>query len=293
MAPHIVHSQADGLKLLASSKRSPRVETGARLIAVTSGKGGVGKTNLVVNLGLCLVEMGLRVAILDADMGLANVDILIGQVPQYNLSHVLLGDKRLEEIIIDGPRGLKVLAGGSGITELADLSQWKLEQFLLSLRALDSMFDIILVDTGAGISRTVLGFVLSATEVVVMTTPDPTAITDAYGIIKIIANKSPDTRMGVVVNMVEGAKQASNVYEKLRMVVQRFLGLELLYYGFIPDESIVREAVRRQVPFYMAYPRSKASHSIRQVAHTVTGMKPEKPGGAGQFFSRMARLFRS
>lgn len=291
MTPRMLHSQAEGLQQLASRKRS-LTETGARIVAVTSGKGGVGKTNLVVNLGLCLVEMGLRVAILDADMGLANVDILIGKVPQYNLSHVLLGDKQLEEIIIDGPGGLKVLAGGSGIVELADLSQWKLEQFLVSLKALDAMFDIILIDTGAGISRLVLGFVLSAADVIVVTTPDPTAITDAYSIMKAIANKAPATRMGVVVNMAEGAKQADGVYEKLRMVVQRFLGLELLYYGYLPDESLVRDAIRRQTPFYMAYPRSKASNAIRQVAQTVTGMKPERTGGISQLFTRMAELFR-
>lgn len=292
MTSRVLQGQADGLRQLVSNVRGRQVQNGARIIAVTSGKGGVGKTNLAVNLGLSLVERGKRVAVLDADMGLANVDIVIGKVPKFNLSHVLAGEKTLEEIIMDGPGGLKVLAGGSGAEELANLSQWKLNRFLGSLQTLDEMFDVVLIDTGAGISRNVLGFVLSAQEVVVVTTPDPTAITDAYSLVKVIASKQPQNRVGLLVNMVDSLKQAQNVYNKLRLVAQRFLDIELQFFGAIPDEAVVREAVRRQRPFLMAYPNSQASKAVRDVAARICGVEPEGPRGISQLFDRMISLFR-
>ncbi len=292
MKARVANGQADGLKQLVKTIRNSQSTSGARIIAITSGKGGVGKTNLAVNLGLCLVQLGKRVVVLDADMGLANVDIVLGRVPKYTLSHVLSGEKQLEEILMEGPGGLMVLAGGSGAEELANISQWKLNRFINSLRVLDDLFDIVLIDTGAGISPHVLGFVLSAQEVMVVTTPDPTAITDAYTVIKMIASKDTGIRIGLLVNMVEGANQAEAVYDKLRLVVHRFLGVSVEPLGSIPNEASVRDAVRQQRPYVLAYPNSQSTRAVKRLAALVLGVEPEQPGGVRQLFHRMANLLR-
>ncbi|MGI6225623.1 MAG: MinD/ParA family protein, partial [Peptococcales bacterium] len=155
-----------------------------KVITVASGKGGVGKTNFTLNFGLALAELGQKVLILDADLGLANVDVILGIVPKYNLLHVINDEKELSEIVIEGPKGIKIIPGGSGIYELADLKEWQLERFLIRLTTLEKEYDYLLIDTGAGISKNVLDFALAADEIFIITTPEPTSITDAYGLIK-------------------------------------------------------------------------------------------------------------
>ncbi|GAB4257818.1 MinD/ParA family protein [Thermincola ferriacetica] len=172
-----------------SSQKSKGTGKKTRIIAVTSGKGGVGKTNFTINFALSLMAYGQKVIVLDADLGLANIDVILGISPKYNLYHVLKGEKTIQEIIVPGPQGLQIIAGGSGIQELANLRRWQVEQFIAKLGELEGLADILIIDTAAGLSRNVMSFVLAADEVIVITTPEPTAITDAYGLVKVMTTK--------------------------------------------------------------------------------------------------------
>lgn len=282
--------QAESLRQMAS-----QVGRKARAIAVTSGKGGVGKTNLTVNLAVALSGLGLRVGILDGDLGLANVDIVLGITPEFNLSHVLYGQKSLDEIVLKGPAGVSVFAGGSGVYELANLSQWRLQRFVQNIGALDTELDVILIDTGAGISRNVLGFVAACDEVIVVTTPELTAITDAYGVIKLLAANNPSTTVRLVVNMVKTEAEAERVLASLQAVLDQFLkpSVALRLLGCIPHDAAVGRAVQEQSPLMIAYPHSKAAASIDAIARRlVTGGPPVRPTGIGGIFQRMAQLVR-
>ncbi len=286
--------QAERLRRLAAQTSSFQPKK-ARVVAVTSGKGGVGKTNFAVNVGIGLSRLGLRVGVLDGDLGLANIDIVLGIMPQFNLGDVLYGKKRLKEIVVPGPEGLLVLAGGSGVYELANLSQWMLQRFITEIRALDAHLDMLIIDTGAGISRNVMGFVLASDEVIVVTTPEVTAITDAYGVIKLIAGQSPATRIRVVVNMARSDKEAENVVRSLRAVVGQFIrtDLKLDLLGRLPWDPAVTKAVQEQSPFYISYPGSKASHSVARIAaKLIEDREDAKHAGIGSLFERVARIVR-
>ncbi|HEX3044065.1 MAG TPA: MinD/ParA family protein [Bacillota bacterium] len=238
----------------------------ARVIAITSGKGGVGKTNFAVNLGIALSKLGSKVTLVDADLGLANVDVILGMIPQFNLSHVIMGEKQVSEVIVNGPSGLRVIPGGSGIYKLANLSEKNLERCMEYLNEIEKSTDIMLVDTGAGLSRNVLKFVLAAGEAIIVTTPEPTAITDAYGVIKVIAGADKRTPIWVVVNMIHNEAEGSQSMDRLITVSQQFLGVEVTKIGFIPLDPVVSKAVKEQQPFIISHPRSVASLSIEKIA---------------------------
>lgn len=282
--------QAESLRKLATqSKRK------ARAIAITSGKGGVGKTSLTVNLAVCLSRLGLRIGILDGDLGLANVDLVLGITPEYNLSHVLYGEKRLDEIATVGPWGISVYAGGSGVSELANLSQWRLQRFVQSVSALDHELDVMLIDTGAGISRNVMSFLLACDEVIVVTTPELTAITDAYGVIKLLVTENPAAVVRLVVNMAKNEAEAEKVLQSLQAVLRQFLSsnLTLQLLGHIPHDAAVSRAIQEQNPLVLAYPSSKAAASIDAIAsRLVNGAPARESAGIGGIFQRMARFLR-
>ncbi|MCL6588498.1 MAG: MinD/ParA family protein [Firmicutes bacterium] len=260
----------------------------ARVIAITSGKGGVGKTNFAVNLGIALSKLGAKVTLVDADLGLANVDVVLGLVPQYNLGHVILGEKQISEVIVNGPSGLRVVTSGSGIYKLANLSEKNLERCLEHLNEIEKSTDIMLVDTGAGLSRNVLKFVLAAGEVIIVTTPEPTAITDAYGVIKVIAGADKRTPIWVVVNMIHNEAEGNQSLERLVTVSQRFLGVALTKIGFIPLDPVVSKAVKDQQPFIISHPRSLASLSIQQIAKDLlNGGSMGDTGNHLSFFERL------
>lgn len=282
--------QAERLRAIVKENKA-RV-TPARVIAVTSGKGGVGKTNFAINLGICLSKLGRKILLVDADLGLANVDVLLGVIPKYNLGHVLLGDKKIADIIINGPEGMKIIPGGSGMDKLANLSEKKLVQCLEHLNQLENSIDIMLVDTSAGISKNVLKFALAAGEVIIITTPEPTAITDAYGIIKVIAGSNRDLPIRVVVNMVKNEKEAEEVMERLSAVSRRFLGLDLERLGFIPADAVVSKAVKEQLPFVIGHPRSAAAQSVNEIAVRLIGGEVERSTGALSFFERLLGIFK-
>lgn len=246
----------------------------ATVITVTSGKGGVGKSNISVNLAIQLHKLGKRVIILDADFGLANVEVMFGIRPSYSLADLMFKNKDLKDIICPGPRGIGIISGGSGIQEMANLTKYQIDNLTSKLYELDELADIIIIDTGAGISDAVLEFVVNSTEVVLVATPEPTSITDAYALLKTVNkredyDKSKPIRM--ITNRVESAKEGKELFHKLDVVVNRFLDVNIEYLGAVPQDSNVSKAVMRQVPFSIAYPNTLAALAVGEIAEKLLG----------------------
>ncbi|MEW6771527.1 MAG: MinD/ParA family protein [Bacillota bacterium] len=278
--------------LIKNTCHQPAFRTaGPRIIAVTSGKGGVGKTSLVVNLGLVLARQARRVLLFDADLGLANIEVLLGITPPYTLYEFLYGRKGIEEIVCPGPYGLQIISGGSGMQELANLDPNQRQRVLELLPYLRTRTDFLLVDTGAGISRTVLGFVAAAEEVIVVITPEPTSLTDAYGLLKILARFKVHSEAKLVVNRARDEKDARQAAHKLQLVCDKFLGFRLGYLGTIVEDYVVREAVKEQRPFVLSQPYSTAARSLSQIARCLIDGKEPAPKAAERFLDRLLRLF--
>jgi len=256
-------------------------------IAVT-GKGGVGKTNLAVNMSIAYAELGKKVVLIDGDLGMANVNVLLNVVPKYNLLHVVTQQKKMSEIIIDTEFGIKFIAGANGFSRIANLNEEELAYFADEFATLDGA-DIVVIDTGAGIARNVLRFIAAANEVFVVTTPEPTAITDAYGIIKIIATEYDNLNMGLklVVNRVKNAADATKVADRMTTIASQFLNLKVDYLGFIYDDPVVSQAVLRQKPFMVIDPRCKASLCVQ---HIVQRLEKNGAGDGKGFASMFKRL---
>ncbi len=273
--------QAQGLRELAARVRGQAPPAaagdGPRVLAVTSGKGGAGKTNLVANLGTVLARRGLRVAVLDADFGLANLDILLNLHPTRNLGHLVRGEARPEEVAVEAAPGFRVIPGASGVAALADLDPEGREALLAQLAPLTADRDFLLVDTAAGIGRNVVDLCRAADELVLVTTPEPTSLTDAYGLLKVVWGRPPRVPARVVVNVAASVEEGRGVYEKFAEVVARFLGGELSWLGAIPRDEHVGRAARRQTPFAAAYPRCPASRAVEAVADALAGPRPPAP----------------
>lgn len=260
----------DNLKLkhAASQPEFPfqQPRRSARVVTVTSGKGGVGKTNITINLAIALSEMGLRVVILDADFGLANIDVLFGIVPRYTLVDVIKNKKNILEILSEGPNNIKFISGGSGVEELVKLEKNQLARFMENISLLDRIADIILIDTGAGLSENVMSFVMAADDILLVTTPEPTSITDAYALIKMVSNRDRAKRIKVVINRAESVNEANDIANKLMLVADKFLGIKLDPVGFILQDDAVMKAVKQQQPFLICYPRSQAARHIKELS---------------------------
>lgn len=241
----------------------------ARVITVTSGKGGVGKTSLSVNLALQLRQQGKKVVILDADFGLANVEIMLGIRPQYNLADLIFNNKSIEEIITEGPLGVGFISGGSGVQDLVNLDKEKLKKLIAKLVKLDSLYDVIIIDTGAGIADSVIEFVLSSPEVLLVVTPEPTSITDAYSLLKAVNRKKEFKRdqksIKVVANRVDNPEEGQEIFDKIRLVVSKFLNIELEYLGYIPMDKQLITAVLEQKPISIHNPESESALRIRNI----------------------------
>ncbi len=265
----------------------------ARVVTVTSGKGGVGKSNLSINLSLALCRLGKQVILFDADLGLANVDVLMGLSPRYNLQHVVYGMKPIHEVMVDGPEGLKVIASGSGISQLANLNSGQRERILSQFSLLEDRADYIVVDTGAGISRNVLAFVLAADESLVVTTPEPTARLDAYGMVKVVSQEKIQARLSLVVNQVRDEREGDENGELIRTLAQRFLNMSLDYLGCVRRDGHVSQAVREQTPFLLSYPNSPAARDVSLLAGRLSATQSleGRPGDGSRFFSRLAAFF--
>lgn len=256
-----------------------------RVIAVTSGKGGVGKTNLSVNLGLALAEQGKRVALLDADMGLANVDVLLGMYPKFNLSHVLKGEKSLNEIIVTGPSGLQVIPASSGLQHMSDLSTVEQAAVIRAFSDIDQDLDVLIVDTAAGISSSVINFARACQEVIVVVCDEPTSLTDAYAFIKLLNRDYGLSRFHILTNMVQSAQQGQNLFQKLTKVTDRYLDVTLQFAGAVPYDEYLRKAVQQQSPVVAAYPRSKSSLALKNVARQINSWPIKgQAGGYLEFF---------
>jgi flagellar biosynthesis protein FlhG len=243
--------------------------SGPKIIAVTSGKGGVGKTNVVANLSVCLSELGKKVVVLDADFGLANLDVLLGLTPRYHLGHVLFGNKTLTEIMVQGPQGIQIIPASSGLQRMSELTLAQRNHLIESFTDLDSETDYFIIDTAAGISRNVIHFLLSAQEVIVVSAPEPTAIVDAYAVIKIILAEDPKKQIQVLINSVDRAEDAQEVFCQINSVVKRFLNREVEYLGHVEKDTHVPQAVRSQMLVAHRFPNSSASRSFRNLARRM------------------------
>jgi flagellar biosynthesis protein FlhG len=237
-----------------------------RVIAISSGKGGVGKTNIVANLGISLSQLGKKVMIFDADLGLGNLDILLGLTPKYNFSHVALGEKTLSEIIVEGPCNIKILPASSGIQEMASLSKAQTADLLSELYAVIDPIDILLIDTAAGISSNVMYFNAIAQEVLVAVSPEPTSITDAYALMKILSIRYGVKQFKLVVNMVSDIQEAHEVYRQLKLVAERFLDIAIEYIGHVSYDKNVTRGVRQQKAVCDLYPDTQASRCFNSLA---------------------------
>jgi flagellar biosynthesis protein FlhG len=256
-------------RYLHGTSEQPSAKHQPVAIAITSGKGGVGKTNVVANLAVSLANMGKKVVVLDADFGLANMDVLLGLTPRRNIRDVILGTLDLEDIIVDGPSGVRIIPASSGVEQMASLTIEQQSRLIRSLWRLGSQTDYLLIDTAAGITKNVIHFLLAAGLVMVVTTPEPTAIVDAYLMVKILAKREPQKRISILVNSVTGRSEALHVYEQIDMVSRRFLSRPLELLGFIEKDRNVAEAVRHQSAFVNMFPGSIASRRVNVLAKKV------------------------
>ena len=267
--------QAEQLRnIVRMNNKTEKTEKVARVITVTSGKGGVGKSNMSVNLAIQLRKLGKSVLIFDADFGLANIEVLFGAIPKYNLGDVIYRNKNIKEVITAGPMGIKFISGGTGIDGLGNLNKGQIETLVNNLSELDNLADVIVVDTGAGISDSVLDFVMSGSEVILVTTPEPTSITDSYSMLKAINRnsnyKKSNLQIRVAVNKVSSQNEGKALFSKLNVVVQRFLELSIEYLGAIPMDDSIYKAVMQQSPVSFKFPNSKATRAYEDIAKIIT-----------------------
>ncbi len=256
-----------------------------KVVAVTGGKGGVGKTNLSVNLSIALAEMRRRVVLMDADLGLANVDVLLGLNAQYTLADVLNGSKTIRDVLVNGPAGIKVVPASSGIQQMAALSPQEHAGLIHAFSELSDQTDVLIVDTAAGISDTVVSFVRAAQEAIVVVCDEPSSITDAYALIKLLNSEHGVFRFRVVANMTRSTQEGINLFAKLNTVCERFLDASLQYMGHIPFDENVRKAIQKRRPILEFAPRSKAAAAIRVIAQKVDEWPVQSsPRGHLEFF---------
>ncbi len=268
----------------SSVARAPQQKP-VRVIAVTSGKGGVGKTNISVNLAASFAKRGNNVLLMDADLGLANVDILFDLHPKYDLRHVIAGERSLDEIIVDAPLGLKVIPASSGVSSMADLSPAENAGLVRAFSELQFPVDTMIVDTAAGISDSVITFCKACQEVVVVVCDEPTSITDAYALIKVMSRDHGVKRFHILANMVNSNAHGEELFRKISRVTDHFLDIVAVHIGSIPMDDYLRKAVRHQMPVVEAFPRSPSARAINRLAKAIDQWPvPELASGNMEFF---------
>lgn len=272
--------------------RNQQQEMAARVITVTSGKGGVGKSNVAVNLAVQMTKLGKKVLIFDADFGLANVEVMFGAIPKYNLGDLIYHGKDIREIITEGSMGIGFISGGSGIMGLNNLTKDQILYFIKNLRELDELADVILVDTGAGISDSVLEFVMASPEVVIVTTPEPSSLTDSYSLLKTLYRNPhflrEETEIRILSNRVTSLEEGKNVYDKLNSVVEQFLDGKIDYLGMIPQDMMLEKSVRQQKPVSINVPEARSSKAFEVMAVNLLEHEHNLPKirwGIAQVFS--------
>lgn len=284
--------QAEQLRILKAGRQQPK--TLARVITVTSGKGGVGKSNTSINLAIQFRKMGKRVIILDADFGLANIEIMFGAVPKHNLCDLIYQGKRITDIITWGPMEVGFISGGSGIAGMSNLNREYLNYIIQNLAQLDTIADIIIVDTGAGISDAVLEFLVASGEILLVTTPEPTSITDSYSLLKAL-NRHPrysgeTTSVKVIANKVADEEEAKALFAKLEAVVVRYLRVPVTYLGMIPQDQLLARAVMQQMPVSLENPRARSTLAYEELAAKLMNKELNRnltKRGMAAFFSHI------
>lgn len=265
----------------------PKNNHKTRIIAITSGKGGVGKSNIAVNMSIAYAQMGKKVILIDGDLGMANVNVLLNVVPKYNLLQVINKQKTMQEIILDTEYDIKFIAGANGFSKIANLTSEELEYFAKQFSSLENA-DIIIIDTGAGISKNVLQFVAASDEVYVVTTPEPTAITDAYGMIKIITTEIEDKELNIqlLVNRVHSAEEGKRISDRIISIVGQFLNFKVNYIGFVYEDPQVQNSVIRQKPFIVVNPSSKPAMCIKHIVGRIEKTEVQDNQGVSTFLKK-------
>ncbi|NQZ53427.1 MAG: MinD/ParA family protein [Piscirickettsiaceae bacterium] len=273
------NDQARGLRKMSSPTRPVKV------IAVASGKGGVGKTNITVNLGVALASQGKQVLLLDADLGLANIDVMLGLHPQYNLFHVIDGSKSLSDIIVEGPAGLKIIPAASGVQKMAELSPAEHAGMIQAFSEMEQHLDVLLIDSAAGISDSVISFTRAAQEIIVVVCDEPASITDAYALIKLLSREYNVEHFHVIANMTRNIQEGRELFDKIAMVCERFLDVSLDFMGIVPFDEDLRRAVKKQRSVVEYLPQSKSAAAFTHLAKKVEHWPVIKqPRGHLEFF---------
>jgi len=267
----------------------PQIAHSPRVFAITGGKGGVGKTLTTANLGLCLTRLGMRTLLIDGDFGLANLDVVLNLSPEHTLDDVLAGERDLKDVILDGPEGLRVIPSASGLTKVSELGRAQKLLLLDQLDSLDEEFDVVLIDTPAGISKNVQYWTSSAAEIIVVTTPEPAAMADAYATMKVLAQTVREEKFRLIVNMARNDEEGLKVYGRLASLADEFLGVNVEYLGCVLFDDAVRGAVRERVTYVQRYPFSAASRGMRAIAAQMASEKNASTckGSMQLFWNRM------
>ncbi len=265
----------------------------ARVITISSGKGGVGKSNFSLNLAIYLSSLNQRVLLIDADFGLANIEVLLNVRPQYNFYHIIKGQKNIMEVMIDTPYGIKFISGGNGLPELANITNTETKYFIDQFAQLDKIADIIIIDTGAGISKSVTNFLMASDEPIILTTPEPTSFTDAYTLIKIIKEQNNEIdKLKMVINKCDDKYEGEKIFVRLSTVIRKFLGIEVEYMGYIPLDIDLVRAVKQQKPAILAFRDSDYSKAIINIGNTIMN-KPvvQNDEGVKGFMKKLINIF--
>ncbi|MFP4362336.1 MAG: MinD/ParA family protein [Spirochaetia bacterium] len=280
--------QAEKLREMMKTRPQSGTNQNTRIIAVASGKGGVGKTNIAVNLAIAYGQLGKKVIVMDGDLGLANVNVALGVIPKYNLYHLVRKQKTMQDILMDTNYGFQFIAGASGFSKIANLTEDERQVFIDEMTAL-SAADVIIIDTSAGVSKNVLSFIEAADEAIIVTTPEPTAITDAYGIIKIIATEIDNLNLGLklIVNRVDSVTEGKKVAERVINIAGQFLNLKVDYLGYVYDDSSVQSAVLKQKPFLVYDPKGKASICVKHIVSRLEKIEYREGSGITGFLRKL------
>ena len=271
-------------------KNTRKSNRNTKIFTITSGKGGVGKSNMAINLAIALKKLGKKVLVLDADLGMGNADVLIGTVPRYTIFDMILNNKSINDVVINGPLGIKILCGGTGLSRLDDLTKEQRETLINKLGEIMD-FDYILIDTGAGINRTVMAFIECSHEVFIVTTPEPTALTDAYSLLKTLWIHNVKSSAKVIVNKVLSNEEGNNIFNRLNSSANRFLGASLVHLGNVAEDRRLVQAVRMQKPVVLSFPTSEVSKNIEDIAKKLEGTSYSSSNSIQGIFKKMLNIF--
>ena len=267
------------------------ISSSARVITVTSGKGGVGKTSFSVNLAIALIQRGLRVLVVDADFGLSNIDVMLGINSPYDLSHVIRNSVDVSKVVLNGPGGIQFISGGSGVDDLVNINGRQLDVLIENLVKLENIADFIIFDTGAGVSDRVIKMVTAVNEVILITTPEPTAVMDAYALVKMVSKSDEAPKFNLIMNKANSSEEAYSIMNSLTEIIKKYTKIQVTPMGYIVYDQAAFRAVKQQVPYIISYPKCKAAQNIGIIADKLLGtyVQDKKRGGIRQFIAKLAR----